>query len=590
MMDKKRFILVIVLLFALVLIEDSFADSCCINLEGGSELTCKVVTESACSISSPYEYYDISCSQVAECTEKCFTCSDATDNAVFRNVWSPLVIGCNVNELGWVSVPSSATSITTEEACTEATTPPTSTPLTVSGRVTENNVGKLGATVTCSLSTATTDSNGDYSLSSCNSGTETIRATLGTKSGTTTITLPPSKTGVIIALVSATTAALTVNVKNSTGAALSSSVTVSGLNGYSSSKTGSSVQFSNVPVGTIQIKVEKAGYAASIQPYTLTSSGGIVDVVLTQTTTKTLSGDVNSSVSPRAKIIGAAVELFHYANNVKITDGQTITNSNGRYAMTVPTGTNYILEGKAGTYDTNAISSVSITDNKIQHIFLTPASGTVTNVEYTFNIQEQGTKTAIPNAYVQLLNEDQQLNSYVYSNSNGVAKTTLAKGTYTLRANKDTAYQQYITTITISNTSSFDVSMVPLAKLTISGKVIDSVTKSAISGQIIATNYLTETRLIAKDQAIGNQGTIELTSTECTAQQNLGTLTLFDPVFVNKQIKLEWDVSPCSPKTFILERKTGAGDYAAIKEIAPNTFLFSDDKGYSSFFSDYLSL
>ena len=627
MIDKKYFILVSILFLIPIVYAQS---GCCIN-PASEPLSCKTVTsESICSTgattkavtSSDFKnsgYYlffpNQNCNEgsVAElCQQVCNVCADPNSPLDQTFFWDYEVYKCYSGSSLWERQGPPDDTKTADTCTGDLTTPVTPAPK-VSGNVKDGTVNAVGAIVSCTSSSAIADNDGNYQLDACKTGTEIITATLGTKSGTVTVSglvAGGTKTGANIILTTATTAALTVNVKNSAGAALSAAVTVAGLNGYSSSNTGSSVQFSSVPVGQIQIKVEKAGHATNIQSPTLTSAGSIINVVLTATATKTLSGDVNSSAAPRAGISGVAVELFHYANNVKITDGQTTTNSNGHYSMTVPTGTNYVLEGKAGTYDTNAISSISVTDNKVQHIFLTPTAGVVTNVEYTFNVKEQITNDEIPNAYVQLLNDDQQLNAYVYSNSDGIARTTLAKGTYTIRVNKDNAYQQYLGRITISDTGSFDVIMVPLAKLTISGTVVDSTNNNPIMGQIIsflgqtypansngyfnfeitvpsndatlyvrAANYQTESRVIAKDQTIGNQGTIELTPTECNDQQNLGSLTLFDPAFADKQIRLEWEAKPCSPKTFILERKTEGNEYAAIKEINPDTFSYSDSTG-----------
>ncbi len=636
-MDKKYFILIsiffLIPLIALLAAPNAYAQSgCCIN-PASEPLSCKDVTsEAVCSTGATAKatvpadfknsgYYMFFSNQNCNdaslanlCNQVCNVCADQTDilqTQIFY--WDYNIYECYRGSSLWTRSGVGVDPSKNADTCTGVLENLQPNAPKISGKVTDNSVNAAGAVVSCTGSTTITDASGNYLLSACKTGTDTITAALGTKSGTQTVTNLVSggtKTGVNITLTTAATAPLTVNVKNSAGTALSATVTITGLNGYSSSNTGSSVQFSNVPVGQIQIKAEKAGYAANIQSPTLTSSGAIINVVLTQTTTKTLSGDVfDVSVTPNTKVSGATVELFHYANGVKITDGQTITNGNGHYSMTVPLGTNYILEGRKTGYDVTSINIASLNTDLTQNINLNVPAGTVTNVEYTINVKEQGTNIPIYNAYVQLLNDDSQLNAYVYSNTNGIAKTTAAKGTYTIRVNKDNAYQPYFGRITISDAGSSDVLMIPLVKLTITGTVVDTTNNNPISGQIIsflgqtypantngyfsfqinapsndailyirAANYQTETRVIAKGQTIGSQGTIELTPTECNDQQNLGTLTLFDPAFVNKQISLEWEAEPCSPKTFILERKTGTADYAPIKEINPNIFSFSDGK------------
>ncbi|MBV8208060.1 MAG: carboxypeptidase regulatory-like domain-containing protein [Acidobacteria bacterium] len=243
-------------------------------------------------------------------------------------------------------------------------------PGTVAGVVTNISTGQAisGASVKWNTTTATTDSNGNYSLANVSAGTQTVTASATgylpvsssttVAGGTSTLNFQLSTAGI-----------LNVTVVNSAGAAvaaapvkLSGGIIATSLSGA----TNSAGQYSSnwIPIGSYTVTSGSVSEAATV------NTGQTTSITLTQAgstaTTGTISGTVTSSSG--AALAGATVS----SGSASVT-----SQANGSYTLAaIPAGT-VSVTASLGGYQT-ATQSVSVTAGTTAsaNFTLTPASST----------------------------------------------------------------------------------------------------------------------------------------------------------------------------------------------------------------------
>jgi formylglycine-generating enzyme required for sulfatase activity/transcriptional regulator CtsR len=249
----------------------------------------------------------------------------------------------------------------------------------ISGAITSGGSALAGVSVALTGSGAaqvTTDSSGNYSISSAQNGS---------------YTLTPSMTGYTF---SPTTLPITVNGANLTGQnfAASGIGTIAGwvkVNGGSNSPiigatvstgtysttTDSNGNFTlSLPVGTYNLAVSATGYqTSSTNPGTVTAGNMTpVNVALNPSASNgTISGWVRINGGTNSPIVGATVSTGTYS---------TTTDSNGNFTLSLPAGT-YNLVVSAANYQTSSTNPGTVTAGNMTpvNVALNPIGGTITD-------------------------------------------------------------------------------------------------------------------------------------------------------------------------------------------------------------------
>lgn len=639
-MIGKKLVLIGFFLFLGLILTAHAQSGCCINLGAESDFICKTKpTKTICQVSASlfqegdptedgkFEFdQGLSCSNVPICNEICHICCNKNtagdkDCSVTRNVWNPIILGCD-NPL-WIS--SGSAPFNDEAACEATTTPPPTSPPTVSGTVTDGGVKQKDAIVICGASITTTDSNGEYHNIQCSAGSETITAQKGAKTGSTTITLTASQeaTDVNIELTSTQTATVTVNVKTGATAISGANVKITASNGFTETDTtpaSGQVQFSSVPLGPIQIVVEKPGHERKVQDDTLPTGGKTINLQLTAIPTVALSGYVKEGSSSGSNVLGADVEVFHYAAGSKVIDATATSTATGYSMAAVPVGANYYLEARKEGYTAfrKLLTFATPPIAKTENIILQPvaaAAAALPTTTFTIYVIKQGTAASpvnIGGAYIELLNADYQNNFNGHTSSSGTLSATLINGLYTLHvAHMD--YEDYwnpILNVPLPGSAAeLIVELIPLPRITVSGTIVNEdgnaiegatvrllgqtittesdgefsfqikVPETALTIYATAADYITETRTIPAERSTNyNLGDIELTNSICHTAADLGQITLDPVVFEEGKINLLWDKGICTPESFVVTRSTNTESYREISaSLNKNAFQYSDE-------------
>ena len=244
-------------------------------------------------------------------------------------------------------------------------------PGSISGKVTDASTASaiVGATVSYSGGSATTDSGGNYSLANVVPGSYTLTASktgYANSSQSVTVTSNTNSTAnfQLTTALTGGNGTITGKVTNiSTGAGLSGG-TVSYSGGSAPTDTNGNYTLSNVVPGTYNVTAARTGFLSRTQSVTVTSN----------TTTTS-----NFAIATAGKIAGV----------VKSTTGAAISGANvkitgGKVATTVNTTTN-----SAGAYGTTWISvgtytiTISKTGHTTQSKTATVNTGATTTVNFT---------------------------------------------------------------------------------------------------------------------------------------------------------------------------------------------------------------
>src|SRR5262249_35833914 len=155
--------------------------------------------------------------------------------------------------------------------------PSSSSPGTISGRVSDSSTGAAlaGATVSYSGGSTTTDSSGNYTLSNVAAGTVSVTASInGFTSQTGSVTVSsgaPSTLNFSLTPAASTPGSISGNVTNIATARAVSGATVSFSGGSTTTDSSGNYSFSNVGAGTYNITAVHSGYFALTKSATVSS-------------------------------------------------------------------------------------------------------------------------------------------------------------------------------------------------------------------------------------------------------------------------------------------------------------------------------
>ncbi len=615
MIMKKRGFLVVLILFSIFLIPNVSAQTgCCINVATG--VICEDVLQPQCGTG---EFHSgVACVTFDSCKDVCNICRNPADVSVTKNVWGPTAAGClpftNLVIVGPADPP-----LTTQATCEATTSQPQTNLPTVIGTVqdiVQDILGPVsGARVDCQGATTLTNNAGGYILSGCLRTTTKIFASKGAQTGSVDIILSDTTktqfTALLITLGAVVPAKVTVNVKNTAVPVQNIAgvdVTITATGGFIEAKStdnSGNVVFSSVPLGTVQIVAEKAGFLRNITTLELTADR-IVNIVLQPAPTVTLSGVVRDGSATGLLIAGAAITLFHYdAAGTKVVDGTTTSSSTGTYSFTISTGS-YFLEAQKNGYSLYS-KPLTLTQNTQQDIILQrPFEGTR---KLTINVKDAD-NNPVSSAYVQLYPIVGAAKA-LYSDDSGKAELILTNALYALRVDHTDYDAYYGGQIDLIEDRTITVTLTAIRRITITGYVKeDSLANLAnlpiekaivsISGQssvetdssgrysimarvsanaihvfVQAANYLSQTALVPPGQQTNiDLPDILLKKSLCNSIDDVGEITL-TAAQIKSNISLEWS-SLCQAQGFTITRKKGNEEYISLAPTDGVTITYLD--------------
>lgn len=210
-----------------------------------------------------------------------------------------------------------------------------------------------GATVTTNTGgySATTDANGNYTISNVAAGTYDVTASKSgynsqTQSGKT---VTAGQTTTVNFTITRQTGTLTGNVKDQAGANLSGAIVTTNTGGYSATTDANgNYTITNVATGTYDVTASKAGYNSQTQ------TGKTVNYNQTTTVNFTLTSVSNGTISGNVK----------NKDGVNIA-GATVSTNTGGYSATTDANGNYTISNvAAGTYNVTASKSGYVSEVK----------------------------------------------------------------------------------------------------------------------------------------------------------------------------------------------------------------------------------
>ena len=198
-----------------------------------------------------------------------------------------------------------------------------------------------GATLTVAGKTAITGSTGSFGITGIPGGTHTVTISkAGYLTRSTTVTLPPSRTGLVFYLTPSYTVSGTVRNGSATGMVLpGATVAIAGKTALTSSTGGFSI--AAIPAGSYTLTISKTGYQTKIVTGFLVNSNRTgLNFYLTASGGYSLSGTVRNGSGTGPVVPGATVSI---AGKV------ATTSSTGSFSITgIPAGVYTLTISKSG--------------------------------------------------------------------------------------------------------------------------------------------------------------------------------------------------------------------------------------------------
>jgi hypothetical protein len=237
-------------------------------------------------------------------------------------------------------------------------------PGSVSGTVVSSLGGAIaGATVSYSGGNTTTDSNGNYSLSSVPPGTIQLTASAaGFQSSTQTVNIQSgaNTTANFTLAVAPSTGTVTGTITNASTGAVISGATVSWSGGSTMSNSSGVYTLTGVTAGTVQLTASAAGFQSSTQTVNVQSGASTTAnfALAVAASPGTVTGQV-TNISTGGVISGATVSW---------SGGSTTSNSSGVYTLTGVTAGNQTITATHSGYLTRSntagvANGGAVTDN-----------------------------------------------------------------------------------------------------------------------------------------------------------------------------------------------------------------------------------
>ena len=327
-------------------------------------------------------------------------------------------------------------------------------PGSITGRVTDSSTGAALSATTVSYSggSATTDSNGNYTLSNVPAGTYNVTAShSGYNSATSSVTVTAATSSTLNFQLTATSSAgaITGRVTDSSTAAALSGATVSYSGGSTTTDANGNYTLSNVAAGTYSVTASHSGYNNQTNSVTVASgTTATLNFQLTAGATGpgTIKGTVTNVSNPGEAVAGTTVSY---------SGGSTTTDTNGNYTLTnVAPGTYSVKASHTGWFaQTKSVTVTSGTTSTLNFALATGGilAGTVIN----------SSGSAIAGAAVNVTGGDISTTLNMTTNSSGGYNTSwIPVGTYTVTVSASGfTTQSQTTTVTTGNTTTLNFTM-----------------------------------------------------------------------------------------------------------------------------------
>ncbi|HVT01831.1 MAG TPA: carboxypeptidase regulatory-like domain-containing protein [Thermoanaerobaculia bacterium] len=313
---------------------------------------------------------------------------------------------------------------------------------TLSGQVTSSGTAVSGATVSAQGKTATTGTDGNYSITGLNAGTTSVSVS---KSGFSTVTQSVVLTdgantlNVTLSGSGSGTTSLSGTITTSTGGALPGA-TITVQSKTATSANDGSYMISDLTTGTASVNVSKIGFQGQILTVTLATGANTLNASLV-------------AITPRATLLGTATFNGNPVSGVTVTAQglSVVTASGGTYRFSdLSTGSSTVTAQKSGFQDLRQTVTLVTGDNTLD-ILLTAASGTAL---LSGTVASGGSAVAGVTITVR--------GQTAISGTDGTYLFTgLIPGSTTLTATKS-GFQNFQTTVSLlSGANNFDIGLTP---------------------------------------------------------------------------------------------------------------------------------
>lgn len=513
-MQKKRLIVALLLVFALLFSTSVLAANCC--LDKTSDDFCKdVLSTSICS----FVLKDVSCAN----SDFCFSdtidscCLDECSSGKTGGVSSPLLcsdpstyvrekcsqytlcqLGCAFCDYGtsqsWYDnritlrsflinpsyCPTMLEFNTSLTSCLGVPAPTFTSTYSVSGRITDASSGSAlgGVTVNIAGISVSSSTDGTYTIIGVPYGSFTVRATSINhyESKITLIVDGQDKSDVNLQLTPLPTATLQVTVKDGQNNNVKdASVTPSGFTSIMTDAQGKAT-FTNLPTlfpnGLKKNYSVKAiiGVSQTSANIVLTQNPTLLTLIIPYIANGTIIGTISNSSGQ--VVPGVSVSMLSRTS---------ITNSSGGYELLqVPVGPQSLTIHPPLPY-TDQFPPVLVEQDKVK-TYNFVLSRTVAEASATLNITvRDSSNNVVPGALVEIMQADAVPLSFM-TNDQGKVQTQIMKNfDYTVRVTKD-GYQQYTTSVNIAVNYALPINLIDSVGVTLSGYITDSTSTDPIQG------------------------------------------------------------------------------------------------------------
>jgi hypothetical protein len=343
---------------------------------------------------------------------------------------------------------------------------------TITGVITDaaTHATLSGATVSAGGITASTGSNGSYTLANVPTGLQTLIVDMsGYQEAKQSVSVSANTTTTANVALTSSTGRITGTITDSVSNSPLAGATVSYSGGSTTTNSSGQYTLTGVTPGSVSLTVTLAAY---------NTSTGTATVVAGSTTTKnfsliltptsgTITGAVTDSVS-QAKLQGVTVSY---------SGGSATTDSTGRYTLTsVPAGSVVLTAASTGYTSTSKTTTVVAGSSTSVSFALTPSTGTISGT-----VTDSVTTLGLAGVTVSYSGGS------TTTDANGnYSFTSVPTGTLSVTATL-TAYQTASQSVSVSGgkTSAASFALIPTTG-TISGTVTDGLTSLGLSGVTVS--------------------------------------------------------------------------------------------------------
>jgi len=356
-------------------------------------------------------------------------------------------------------------------------------PGTISGNVSDGVTGRSigGATVADGALSATTDANGNYTLTNVTEATHNLTATAANYAAqSASVTVGPGSSLSQSFNLAPLAGTITGQVTDTMTAKPISSAVVSypaGGTTYSATTDGNGMYtLSGVVEGTYSVTAGGTGYVSQTLAVSLGPGAGVTQ----NWSLSPLPGSIIGQVIDAQTGLSVSGATLSY-NSGGVTVSAT-SDVNGNYTLTgVPEGTYSLTASAAGFASQSTQVTVGPGSTLTQNFALVPLAGTISG-----QVTDGGTGTPISGATVSYTLSGVTLSATTDASGNYTLSNVPAPGTYTLTASAS-GYTSQTATVPVNRggvaTANFAMQLLPGS---ITGQVTDTLTAAAIGGATVS--------------------------------------------------------------------------------------------------------